>query len=88
MEIIESFNSSKLMVNINCTTGKIQRLNNNNIDTSCLKKGLQKFPSLVSWQLFYNKNYGNSKDFVIENYRNFFEYLTDVQIESLYGKRT
>lgn len=84
MEIIEIFNASKLMVNINCTTGKIQRLNNNNIDTSCLKKGFQKFPSLVSWQLFYNKNYGNSKDFVIENYNKFFEHLTDTQIESLY----
>lgn len=83
MEIIEIFNSSKQMVNINCTTGKIQRFNNN-IESSALKKDFQKFPSIVSWQLFYNKNYGNSKDFVIENYNQVFEHLNDVQIESLY----
>lgn len=84
IDTIEYINSLDILAHVNCFTGKVQEFNGQNYEKNVLNEDIQNLPMLVSKQFFYNKNYANSREFILENYDELFQDLSETQKESIY----
>lgn len=80
---VEKINSMNIPVHINCYTGEVMGLITN---TYSLENSpdIQKLPDIIARQFFYNKDYANSKEYLLKNYMDLFENINEGQKESLY----
>lgn len=84
IETLDYINSLELCININCFTGEVQKYNELNYDKDALEEDVQKLPEMISRQFFYNKNYANSREFIIQNYPELFQDLSEVHKDSIH----
>lgn len=83
IEAVEKINALPPVAAVNCFSGAVQAA------AVCFPKekidnGALFLPDSVNKQLFYNKNYGNAREFVLEQYSEFFTDLDESLTESIY----
>ncbi|MNB92464.1 hypothetical protein D3C75_395680 [compost metagenome] len=84
MNVIETINRSDIQVEINYYTGQVSAANRRCFDSSRLDKDIPKLPKRVSRHFFYNKNFANAKELIMNEYADCFTELSERQKESLY----
>ncbi|MDN4066657.1 hypothetical protein QYF50_02020 [Paenibacillus vini] len=84
MNVIETINHSDIRIKINYYTGEVSSANDRCFDSNGLDMDIPTLPKRVSRHFFFNKNFANAKEFLLNEYAYYFTELSEHQKESLY----